>query len=610
MYSGRTRSAGPATRPNLVFRAVTAETAADARAVTRTAGSPKGAKARKMSGPTTRGRKSTAVAAGVAGGAARAPETPPGRAAREQSATTTEPHNTRGRKRKAPAESTTGTAAPPIRTATGRAAKKAKKTVSVPTGTPQGASVPAGAQGSAGRTSEGPTEGADSREHQEQQGLLLSAEEQTRLLEAAPEGAGFAELVQGRVTADGFESVIDDLFAESAADKRQASLVARFKNYVAGSRDKQRRGDSKAKLGSKPKRDAQCCFGFFEEAGAANGRRTKNLQCTTRNCTRQTCCPREHAASTVEKQGRALANAVDEIGDLALVFGGAEWASVMRKFRSRQIKNGRSPAKAAPIFQHDLEALMLESDTMVTAAEGRNEAMVALGGAQGSAIIAVDAEVGRRTMDIAKVAVKAVSFVDRHVRGSAQILFGLIDTKHPIPDDMVLLRCRCPRGSGAEDWDRTCSVCWIERHLALLDAHGIKLGDPETGPFLFPYIFSNAGNGGFPQVGRGRRCGSTTHEKFEHAPTDHAARWMKKATERAGIDTEYTPHGSRGAVAVVSLAHGKSPQAINQAQGWAPNSTQFKAHGRFLQQEAMSRQPTINAEDVAAFLRQRWSSFG
>ena len=147
--------------------------------------------------------------------------------------------------------------------------------------------------------------------------------------------------------------------------------------YVAGSREKQERGDSKAKKGSKSKRDAQYCFGFFEEAGAEKGRRTKNRQCTTRDCTRQTCCPREYAASTVEKQGRALANAADEIGVFADVLGSPEWATLMRKFRSRQIKNGRSPAKAAPIFQHDLEALMLESDTMVTAATGRNDGMMA-----------------------------------------------------------------------------------------------------------------------------------------------------------------------------------------------------------------------------------------
>ena len=184
--SPRREPTAAATRPNLVFRAVTSETAADARAVTRTAGSTRGAKARKISSPTVRGPKSKAAAAGAAGEAARAPENISGKATREQSTTITEPHNTRGRKRKAAAESTAGTAAPPIRTTTGRAAKKAKKTVAVPMDTPKGAHMPGGAQHDAGRASNSPTEGADSREYQEQQGLLLSAEEQTRLLEAAP----------------------------------------------------------------------------------------------------------------------------------------------------------------------------------------------------------------------------------------------------------------------------------------------------------------------------------------------------------------------------------------------------------------------------------------
>ena len=523
--SSRYERAAAAPPPALVFRAVTTDTVADARAVTRVttrvSGTAKGPKASKRSTPSPNGGKGKAAAPVSAVGASRTAEIAPGGAKLARSATSAdiEPHDTRGRKRKAASESAAGTATPPDRKDTGRATKKAK------TVAPVGALRSTGPRGdtpgnAAGAGKSAPAE-ADSREYEVQQGLVLSAEEQSRLLRVAPEGAGFASLIQGRVTADGFESVIDDLFEESEADKRQESLVERFQVYIAGSHEKQRRGDSKAKRGSAAKRDAQYCFGFFEEAGAEKGRRTKNRQCTTRDCTRQECCPREYAASTVEKQGRALANAAGEIGDRAQVFGSPEWAALMRKYRSRQIKNGRSPAKAAPIFQHDLEASMLEADTMVSAATERNNGMVALGGAQASAIISVDTEVGRRTMDISKVTVEAVSFVDRHVRGSAQILFGLIDTKHPIPDDMVLLRCRCPKGSGAEDWDRTCSVCWIERYLALLDAYGIKLGEPETGPFLFPYIFSNAGNGGFPQVGRGRRHGDTAHEKFEHAPTDH-----------------------------------------------------------------------------------------
>ena len=445
---------------------------------------------------------------------------------------------------------------------------------------------------------------ADSAACRLEQGLVLSAEEQARIREAMPAGE-FEELLQGAVTTGGFETVIDDLFEESPADKRHAALVERFRAYVA----EQDRKGQKTRQGSAAARGVPFCFGFFEQAGAEKGRRTRNLQCGTQDCKEQKCCPREYAASTVEKQGRALAGAEADIGALAKVFGSSEWSKLMGRFQRRQVKNGRTAVKAAPIFQHDLEEMMLESDTVVSAAESENEAMAAVKGAQAASIIATDTETGRRTMDISKITTKEVSFVDRHAPGREQILLGLVDTKNPIPNDMVLLRCRCSVGRDPADWDRTCAVCWIERYIRLMAEYGIIIGAPESSPFLFPFIYSNAGNGGFPQVGRDRRHGDTVYSKFEHAPTDHAARWMKKVTERAGIDTEYTPHGSRGAVAVVSLALGKSPQAINQAQGWAPNSKQFKTYGRLLQQQAMSKQPVINAEDVSAFLGKKWTGF-
>ena len=572
------RASNPRAHPySTRFRAVTRETMGQAQAVTRGSQARAGPKHPAGERTAQATQRPSMVTRARGGATATGPPGKPTERGNEHAAVTTPSGSKKGAAKGRKASAT-------------HASKKAKTTVPKQAATLVSVGQP-GAK-------------ADSAAYRLEQGLVLSAAEQARIREAMPTGE-FEELLQGTVTTEGLETVIDDLFEESPADKRHAALVERFRAYVA-ERD---RKDQKAKRGSAAARGVQFCFEFFEEAGAEKGRRTRNLQCDTQDCKEQKCCPREYAASTVEKQGRALAGAEADIGALAKVFGSSEWSKLMGRFQRRQVKNGRTAVKAAPIFQHDLEELMLESDTMVSAAESENEAMTAVKGAQAASTIAADTETGRRTMDISKITTKEVSFVDRHVPGREQILLGLVDTKHPIPNDMVLLRCRCSADRDPADWDRTCAVCWIERYIRLMAEYGIVIGAPESGPFLFPFIFSNSGNGGFPQVGRGRRHGDTVYNKFEHAPTDHAARWMKKATERAGIDTEYTPHGSRGAVAVVSLALGKSPRAINQAQGWAPNSKQFKTYGRLLQQQAMSKQPIINAGDVSAFLGKKWTGF-
>ena len=339
-------------------------------------------------------------------------------------------------------------------------------------------------------------------------------------------------------------------------------------------------------------------------------RRTRNQFCEFRVCTRSVCCPLEYAHATLTTYMAHL-NASPRLHKFHALFRCKQWKSYLRRYGKRQQDNNRFSVPAPPLFVDEAIEIFSEAKRWLSQlrASLTPDLYQILTVTQAFAALAIDLAHGRRTGDLLKTQFANLHvFLDPDTEQLQEVRIGFVDSKCTLPPDSIYFR-------RLEGHVAYCPVQWFEDYARTAADYGVPLDNIRNGlegvgcsPYLFPRYYRD--NNQLPVLSPLLAINPRTHS-WETATTSDCNRILKTllTTRLAGaIDTKFTFHSSRGAVALVSRANNMDTVFVNKNQGWAKGSTQNETYARLVQLQAMTT-PQLQPQSVARTIPKQWEQF-
>ena len=350
---------------------------------------------------------------------------------------------------------------------------------------------------------------------------------------------------------------------------------------------------------------------FWIQQATQNDRahRTRNKFCAFQECTLE-CCPLEYAHATLTTYMAHL-NASPRLHEFHTLFRCKQWKAYLRRYGKRQQANNRFSLPAPPLFVDEAIEIFSEAKRWLSQlrASPTPDLYRILTITQAFTALAIDLAHGRRTGDLLKTQFANLHvFLDADTKELREVRIGFVDSKCTLPPDSIYFR----RLEGDVAY---CPVQWFEEYARTAADYGVPLDNIRNGldciwcsPYLFPRYYRD--NNQLPVLSP-LLAGNPRAHSWETATTSDCNRILKSllTTRLAGaIDTKFTFHSSRGAVALVSRANNMDTVLVNENQGWAKGSTQNETYARLVQLQAMTT-PQLQPQSVARTIQQQWEQF-